>query len=158
MKRFSDSIILLACIHLIFISCTATESTQPNPAGEIEVAWQQFIDAWEAEDAATCASFYHDNALNIPNGFGENRGREAIREFYSALFDANLSSTYTHKTESISFSGNIAIEHANFTVNWVNNENAEWTYRARVLVHWQRNEEGRWLIKNLLFNTPPEDA
>lgn len=159
MKRFSNSIVLFACLLLIFTACTTYKETNTNPPGEIEIAWQQFIEAWEAEDAATCASLYHENALNIPNGFPANIGRDAIEAFYVTLFEANRSSKYTHKTESISFSGNLAIEHANFTVNWITNDGDEWTYRARTLVHWERDENDTWKIKTLLFNQPePEQG
>jgi uncharacterized protein (TIGR02246 family) len=155
MLRFRNSSYLFVCFLLIITECTIASEKSPSPQVEIQMAWQQFIEAWETGDAEACASFYHDDALNIPPGFQIFSGKDAITSFYAMLFDENQSSKYTHNTESLSFSGDLAIEHANFTVDWVNNSGAEWTFNARALVHWQKNDEGNWLIKNFLFNNPP---
>lgn len=157
MKKFSFPLISALVTAILLSGCTEAENSNANtnPPGEIEAIWQLFTEAWEAEDAAACASFYHSEALNIPSEFNINKGRDEIESFYQFLFNSNRSSDYSHKTESISFSENLAVEFATFTVNWINNDGEPWTYRARVLVHWQSDETGNWLIKNFLFNTPP---
>lgn len=137
-----------------FGGCTATAGSDDNVPDIIESNWQRFADAWESEDAAACAAFYRENALHVPDSLPVNRGRNSIESFYSMLFDVNRSSRYSHQTESITFSDHLAVEYATFTVEWVDNEGEQWTYRSRALIHWQKNDAGNWLIQNFFYNQP----
>jgi len=48
--------------------CTSAEKSSVNVPKVLETGWQQFIDAWENEDAAACASLYQVDALHVPHG------------------------------------------------------------------------------------------
>ncbi|PWN07504.1 YybH family protein [Rhodohalobacter mucosus] len=143
---------------ILFGGCTGsnpdTETDADSIPAAIESNWQQFVDAWESEDAAACAALFKENALHVPNGLPVNEGRESIAAFYSMLFDSNQSSRYSHQTESISFSDNLAVEYATFSVNWIDNEGEEWTYLSRALIQWKKDESGNWLIENFFYNQP----
>lgn len=146
--------IAISIFTLLISSCTQTHSERDSaqvPA-ILDQKWQDFITAWENEDAAACAAFYHAGALNVPNAMPVNNGRDSIESFYLSLFEANMSSQYNHQTESISFSENLAVEYANFSVDWVTNEGEEWTYRARALIHWRKDDNGDWLIQHFVYN------
>lgn len=151
------NILLLLTTFVGFIGCTDTNESAGNVSVILESNWQQFIEAWENEDAAACALFYHENALHVPNGLPVNRGRSSIETFYSTLFEANQSSRYSHQTESISFSDHLAVEYATFTVDWVDNQGEQWTYMSRALIHWQKDDAGNWLIQNFFFNQPASE-
>jgi uncharacterized protein (TIGR02246 family) len=135
---------------LLLLSCTSEAQT----SNDFQYLWDNFIISWEAEDATGCASIYHSDGINIPQGLPVNEGRTAIETFYESLFSANRSSRYTHKTESVSQNGDLAVEYASFNVDWTTNEGDEWTYHARVLVHWEKDNAGEWKIRTLLFNQP----
>lgn len=145
----------------VMISCTGQGSNTvnaENPAAEIRELWDQFIENWEAEDAAACASIYHADGLNIPNEYLVNSGVAEIEEFYEVLFSNNQSGTYKHRMESLHTFGDAAVEYATFNVDWISNEGEEWSYNARALVHWKKDINGSWKIKTMLFNTPPSDS
>ena len=148
------SFLLVIALAFLTNSCgqANTQSNSNTVPSIIDQKWQEFVTAWENEDAATCASFYYSDALNVPNAMPVNRGRESIESFYDSLFEANRSSQYNHQTQSISFSENLAVEYATFTVDWVSNEGDEWTYRARALIHWRKDENGDWLIQHFVYN------
>jgi uncharacterized protein (TIGR02246 family) len=144
----------LSIFTLLYSGCSraGSESDSAQVPAILDKKWQEFIAAWENEDAVSCAALYHTGALNVPNAMTVNNGRESIESFYSSLFEANQSSRYNHQTESISFSDNLAVEYANFSVDWVSNEGEEWTYQARALIHWRKDNNGDWLIQHFAFN------
>ncbi len=154
------AVILFLSVQML-VSCTGqlSENVQTeNLEREIHDIWTQFIQDWESEDAAACASIYHSDALNIPQALQVNSGADSIEEFYAALFSNNQSSRYNHRSESIHFDQKLAVEYALFDVQWITNEGDEWTYSARALIHWEKDETENWKIRKMLFNNPPESV
>ena len=142
-------IVLIASVFIL-LSCTSKSQS----SNDFRDLWNNFIVNWEAEDANGCASIYHTDGINIPQGLPANEGRASIQTFYESLFSANRSSRYTHTTESVSYNGDMAVELASFSVDWTTNEGEEWTYNARAMVHWEKNNSGEWKIRLMLFNQP----
>ncbi|WP_069129947.1 YybH family protein [Rhodohalobacter halophilus] len=141
-------------------SCTnqsAGSAAPENPEGELRELWNQFTQNWKASDAEASVSIYQADALNIPNNYKTNSGREEIREFYQFLFDNHQPVDYRHRTESIYFNGDVAVEFATFRAEWISNEGEEWSYDARALIHWKKDPDGGWRIQTMLFNNPPEE-
>lgn len=153
--KWTITVLLAALMFAGSNSENDTNYFSENPEEEIRDLWDQFIENWEAENAAECASLYHQDSLNIPNELEINSGRLNIEEFYRFLFENNDPAGYVHQTESLSFSGQTAVEYATFQAEWVNSEGDEWTYHARALVHWVLDENEEWKIKTFLFNSPP---
>lgn len=149
---------ILYCTILLFVLTACQRSEKPISAESartvLRANWDAFSSAWENEDAEKCASFYAQDARNIPPGMEPKEGKEAIRDFYQMLFDNNLSSEYNHQTVNIDVAGADLIEEGAFKVNWVRNDSSTWTYETRSIAHWVQNEDGRWLIKKFLFNNP----
>ena len=142
---------------LILLSCGQQEinlDEQVKPL--LRVKWDTFTNAWEQEDARTCAAVYVDDGVNIPPQWEVNNGIPEIEKFYDFLFDNNISSEYQHDILSISGDTKNIIEMGKFKVNWVRNDSTSWTYYARTMTHWI-NVEGDWKIKTFIFNNPPED-
>ena len=156
-EKYLLTIVLILFIQ-VMVSCTGQASKAvdiENPSAEISALWSQFIESWEAEDAAACASLYHTEGLNIPNEYRVNSGPAEIEEFYAALFANNQSGIYRHRMESLHFFGDSAVEYATFQVDWIANGGEMWSYNARALVHWKKDGNSIWKIKTMLFNTPP---
>ena len=141
---------------LILFSCSSQEIQDQNHQIEIESIWDLFVESWHSQDAASCASIYLENGLNIAPEFPINQGREKIASFYDFLFSDHISSVYQHKILELTPSGADLIERGEFLVDWVRNDQSTWTYRARTLTHWTKDEKGNWKIKSLIFNQAPE--
>ena len=155
-KNYLRIIFILSVLWMASCSGQASKVVDiENPAAEISGLWNQFIENWEANEAAACASIFHTDGLNIPNEYRINSGVAEIEEFYTALFANNQSGTYRHRMESLQILGDAAVEYATFHVDWISNEGEEWSYNARALVYWKKDENGSWKIKTMLFNTPP---
>ncbi|REL24281.1 nuclear transport factor 2 family protein [Rhodohalobacter sp. SW132] len=145
---------LLFISLLVFTTSFSYKSSQNNEApAEIHQTWDQFIEKWEANDAAACAAFYTENGMNIPPGFEISHGRNEIESFYRSLFDANHTSTYHHSILDLNVFGDQAVEYGEFTVEWEPIEGDNWTFHARSLTHWVKNENGEWKIEKFIFNT-----
>lgn len=155
MKKLRQIVLLITVI----VTACAAPQTETDPVAvttEIRALWDGFIQSWESNDAAGCASYYAPHGRNIPPEMDILNGREAIRDFYEFLFTMNASSTYTHTTQSLAVCGDYAIEEGAFQVIWVRHDGSTWTYNARALTHWKKNIDGVWEIETLMFNTPPE--
>ena len=137
-------------IFLLLLCVNATANAQIM--GQIRQIWDNFETAWEAEDAAGCAEFFAEDGVNIPPDNRVIYGREQIATFYQTLFDENKSSTYTHVIDSLGTDGETLMESGHFTVDWVSNEDKEWTFEARSLTQWEQKANGRWFIKSFIFS------
>ncbi|NNF33353.1 MAG: nuclear transport factor 2 family protein [Saprospiraceae bacterium] len=145
------------CILLGITACNpkvvdVSEEIQPL----IRKNWDQFIEAWESEDASACATFYTDDGINVPPAVKINNGKKDVESFYKFLFDNNISSKYTHTILDMDGDDTQVIEYGKFSVDWMRNDSTEWTYHARTMTHWV-NENGTWKIDKFLFNNPPEE-
>ena len=157
MIKIKPVTIFSAATLILFIGCSPVSDPRHDAIYEIRNLWDDFIDSWHAQDAEACAAFYTQDGVNIPNEFKANEGQQEIEAFYEFLFSMNQSSRYTHNMLSLSRSGELAVEHGEFQVDWVGNDGKEWTYKARTLVHWVLDKEDGWKIKMLLFNAPPKE-
>lgn len=142
---------------LLLISCGNTHNSQDDYAS-IQQNWESFIESWNSFNTEGCVNIYTDDAEVIAPEMQPTTGKASIAEFYDFLFASNQSADYNHKSESISISGNQAVEYGHFSVDWVSNEGEPWTFNARVMAHWIKDENGDWKIRRLLFNNPPADG
>jgi ketosteroid isomerase-like protein len=155
MKKQMNLVAVVTITAMLCWSCQPATSPAENVEAQLRSNWDAFINHWHNEDATACAAFYAKDGINVPAGFDASVGREAIEGFYRFLFDNNISSNYSHNTKYVAASGSVAVEYAEFSVDWLSNDSTEWTYQARVLAHWEKNMEGEWKIKAFVFNSPP---
>ncbi|TVQ88360.1 MAG: DUF4440 domain-containing protein [Bacteroidetes bacterium] len=151
--------LLLSMVTIAFIflnSCNRIEKFE-NPESQLQSLWEEFSSFWNNFDAEACASFYMEDALNIPPEMPVNYGRESIERFYSWLFSMHLSANYHHQINSVSYFENQAVEFGKFHVEWQRTDGSEWNYKARSLTHWVKDENDNWKIKTFVFNSPPAD-
>ncbi|MBE0661246.1 MAG: DUF4440 domain-containing protein [Bacteroidales bacterium] len=148
---------LLLSSILVISSCFPEPDTKHEATLAIRNNWDSFINHWETQDAAGCASFFSEDGYNVPDEFRTLKGRSEIESFYNTLFSGSQSSKYVHNILSVSVTGDDAIELGEFTVDWLSNEGEAWTYKARSIAHWQKDENENWKIKGFLFNKPAAD-
>jgi len=161
MNEFMIRVFVFGFLVSIVLSTCAEPVAQVSDeqfTSEIRATWDAFIDNWERENAATCATFYMEDGVNIPPGFKSNEGRKEVEDFYDFLFSNNQSSRYTHNIESIDILNDSSlVERGNFRVDWVRNDSTEWSYKARAVTSWKKDSEGNWKVALFVFNNPPED-
>ena len=142
---------------LVIASCkTAPPDINNEILPELRNNWDEFIEGWESEDARKCASFYLEDAINLPPGAKVNEGRDEIETFYNFLFDIHLSADYNHEIKSIEGNNTDIIEYGSFQVDWVRNDSTSYSYHARTLTHWKNSTSG-WKIAKFIFNNPPAE-
>ncbi len=143
-------------IVLILFSCNNDRQVaSKNYEKEISATWNAFIEQWENENTEGIVDFYEEDGINIPPRSRICNGRADIASFYNVLFENNLSSRYQNEIISLNAADSIAIEHGNFTVNWIRNDSTPFLYKARSVTHWKLQKDGTWKIKLFLFNQPP---
>ncbi|HMQ08857.1 MAG TPA: hypothetical protein PKC30_16270 [Saprospiraceae bacterium] len=147
---------IVLCLFL-FACATPVENEIYNPSATIEDVWKTFIDHWESKNAKGCIEAYHNDITFIPQGFATSNSVDSVAAFYTRLFESNESSHYTHKTLSLAYSKDLAVEQAQFIVDWTSLDGEKWTFKARMLNEWIPDSEGNWKIKTLIFNTDPTD-
>lgn len=152
-SKFSKTTFFFSFVLILF-SCSSQEIQVQNH--QIESIWDVFVASWHSQDAASCASIYLENGLNIAPEFPVNQGREAITSFYDFLFSGNISSVYQHKILELTPTGEYLIERGEFQVDWVRNDQSTWVFKARTLTHWTKDDQDNWKIKTLIFNQAPE--
>lgn len=155
--KFKTTCFIAPIYFILLCSQLAYSQEYQEKKNAIQSIWNEFALKWEAFDAKGCAEFYLPDGLNIPPSLPENRGREAIGNFYQMLFDNHLSASYSHEVlEAMAIDEGI-IERGKFTVKWVRKDQSEWTFHARSLTHWVKDEAGKWKVRTLLFNEDVTD-
>lgn len=147
--------LFFAFILLIFFETRLLFAQSQTQFEEIETIWNSFISSWEKMDASACASFYLEDAVNVPPQLPVNSGRFAIEAFYRNLFSQHQSSQYVHKTHQLDTYDDHLIEYGEFVVDWKTKDGNQWQYKARTMVYWIRDVNGIWKIKYLMFNEAP---
>jgi len=152
-------IIILPCL-LFVLACQppVEQDNTENVNVIIQSKWTTFIDFWQNEQADSCVSIYHDDIRLIGMNNAELVSSHDVAEFYQSLFDKHLPSMYEHRTHSLEVDNHLAIERADFTVQWVTLENEPWTFEARMMAHWSCDDDGQWKVKSILFTGVPEKS
>ncbi|MDW3649748.1 MAG: SgcJ/EcaC family oxidoreductase [Bacteroidia bacterium] len=150
-------LLIALCIGLLMLSCSESKEFNPEEyqiksRKEIRATWDQFIQAWEAEDAKKLMTFYTIDGINIPPNSDIKMGRASIQEFYETLFGMNIRSDYEHSIDQIQIIDQHAIEQGHFQVNWVRNDSTDWVFDARSMTHWIKDQDGDWKIQEFMFN------
>lgn len=146
---------IIGLSFFLLAGCNRIADTVNDPTDSLQKQWEVFKAYWESENTEALANMYTPDGTNIPPGYPVCTGREEITQFYQLLFDNHASSHYTHQIKSVEYAGNLAIEYGEFQVDWVRNDSAPWTFKARSITHWVKDEKGKWAIKYFLFNNPP---
>lgn len=129
-----------ACLSIA--SLTAPAAAQVEAIGDRMTA---FRDAYNADDAATVAAFYTDEAALLPQGGTPVIGQANIRAFYQQSFEAGVGELSVQIVE-IDVQGDTAIEIGRtlFTLG-------EQRIVGRYMHIW-KNVGGEWLIHRDIYN------
>jgi uncharacterized protein (TIGR02246 family) len=126
---------------------------------EIRAAWQGFADAWRAGDPKGAAAWYTADAINMPPGAPEMRGRQQIEEQFGealASFEVEEFSNHTLECEE---HGEVAYELGHFTQSVRFRTGGErHTERARYVAIWKKESDGVWRFHRFMWAPLPAEA
>jgi ketosteroid isomerase-like protein len=140
-------------ISMVFISCTQgpTDVTE-----EIRKANEEFMAAFDANDAARLTAVYSSDATLYPPNSEPIRGSEDIEGFWQAGFDMGLSSGKISTTKATAY-GDTAIEEGTFEIYAADGSLID---KGKFIGIWKK-VDGKWKFHNDIWNTSmplPEPA
>lgn len=133
------------------------EAAAPDAAGartEIEAISDRFEQAFLAEDAATLASFYAEDAIALPPGAPRAEGRAAIQSLFASWFEevpAPAGFTLTTDDLQVAASGDTAYEVGTYTSRGTSPAGEAYDETGKYLVVW-KNVDGQWMIVRDTWN------
>jgi uncharacterized protein (TIGR02246 family) len=121
---------------------------------EIEAIGDRFEQALLAEDAATIATFYAEDAIALPPGSPRAEGPAAIEALFASWFEmipASEGFTLTTDDLQLAESGDIAYETGTYTSRGTSPEGEAYDETGKFLVVYE-NEGGEWKIVRDMWN------
>jgi uncharacterized protein (TIGR02246 family) len=115
---------------------------------EIEAIADRYEQAFLAEDAATIAATYTEDAVVLPPGAPRAEGRAAIESMFASWFEqvpATEGFTLTTDEVQLAGSGDIAYEIGTYTSRGTSPEGEAYDETGKFLVVW-KHVDGEWKI------------
>ena len=127
---------------------------------QIRTSWQGFADAWRGSDPGGAASWYTVDAINMPPGAPEMRGRQQIEERFGEAIASFEVEGFSNLTLECEEHGDVAYELGRFTQTVRYRTGGErHTERARYMAIWTRESDGVWRFHRFMWAPlPAEEA
>jgi uncharacterized protein (TIGR02246 family) len=161
MNRIINSILVLALLAMLVVSCQAPPTNVADVRKAIEAAAEHFATAFNAKDAAALASHYSADATILPPNGPRVSGRANFESFFKEMFPigSDLKLTVNH----VDASGDLAYEVGTYTMAIQMPGAPPMTDAGKYVAVWKRQADGRWLIAADIWNTdvpmpPPPPA
>ncbi len=140
---------LLPALSLSCAHAPATRSADPAPVrAAIEVAYAGFVAALTRGDADALAAYFTDDAVLVYPGMkGFVTGRQAIRDYWAARFQAARFLEAAIVPAEVRVDGDLAWETGTNRLVVKSGDVAPVTRTARYLVVWRRAVDGLWRIQ-----------
>ena len=120
------------------------------PRTHIEEVMVKFVNAFNAGDGATVASFYSEDAALFPPGAERIDGRSAIQTFWQGAIDSGMKIDKLQPVE-VDSGGNFAGEVGVFVLS-VPGENGVTKVAGKYIVTWKRSGHN-WQLHRDIWNT-----
>jgi uncharacterized protein (TIGR02246 family) len=122
----------------------AAVADAPADVAAINAAREAFMKGYEAGDAKAIAELYTTDAISEPNGQATLKGREAIVEGLTSMFQqVGVKATLT--TDEVRTLGNFGIDRGHYVVTVTPKAGAPAsTSEGRYLVIYRKGEDGTW--------------
>jgi len=143
----------MAVVMAAFISC-APKST--DVTDEIRKANEEFVAAFNANDAARLTAVYTGDATLYPPNSEPISGSEGIEAYWAAGFDMGISSGVLTTVKATGY-GDTAVEEGTFVINAADGSVID---KGKYIVIWKK-VDGAWKYHKDIWNTSqplPEPA
>lgn len=129
------------------VSATVEELGQMN---------RDFAAALNAKDAALAASYYAEDAVVIPPGEAEVRGRAAIEAYWKGGIEAGGLRDVSVETIEAQSSGSLGYEIGRFELTVNGPDGAPLKERGRYIELLKRGPDGKWVSIAGIWNASPQ--
>lgn len=143
---------LLLGLTLALPACSSTGGGEMSPEEEIRRQSEAWTEAAQRGDADRLAALYAPDAVFLPPGAPEVRGREAIARLYRQQFD-RFEVSVTFRTQEIVADRTLAFRRGTYRAELISRSGGDTaTARDRFLEIWRRDEDGTWRIARDMWN------
>ena len=151
MKHFTSSVLILASLALIFVSCNAPQTNVAEVRKAIEEDLERFTTAFNAKDAANLASLYAVDAIILPPNRPLVSGRANFEPWFKDQFA--ICSDLKLTISNVDASGELAYHIGSYTLGIQIPGMPPMTDTGKHVTIWKRQADGKWLIVTEIFNT-----
>lgn len=123
----------LAFVLSLFLSIAVAESGPKE-------AMEQFVDAFNKQDAAGVTAMFHSDGKLLPAGQPIISGTEAIEKFWKGTFEAGVSNIEKTIIEYV-VSGDLAVETSSYILTF-----KDMKIPGKDTLVWRKGDDGAWKI------------
>ena len=153
---------ILSCLVVAAIAaCTSAAPPAPKAdAAAVDKEIRDVVTAWNgyiaARNDSAIGELYADNAVLMPPNQPRQKGKEAIRSFFSGMWVINPTMVLTTDQVVTSDAGDVAIEEGSFALQYPGADGQPISDTGKYLVIWKKTDKG-WKVVRDIFNTdlPP---
>lgn len=160
-SQFLVAGLVAAAIILSTVCCVAPDEGTAVPASTfaaeksaMEETSRKYEQAYAAADAATLASLYTEGAILLPDDAEMVRGRQAIREFFSAGMGSGATIKFT--TLQIEGEGDLAFEVGRYDYSVQPEGQDAQESSGKYVVVWRKGTDGVWRAHVDIWNQTPQ--
>jgi len=136
-------VVVAALVALLGSPCAAQTA-----AGEIEKVKQQYLEALNEGDAATLARMSGEHAILLPPNAEMIEGREAIEQYWQAVFAAGLKDVSAKTVRVDEYGGDAAREIGRIRVNALAPRDM---LEGKYVIVWRKRDKN-WLLDSVIWN------
>ena len=148
MKRDLHRVIYACCMAVFVTVIVACAPQSSDVTEEIRKANEEFIAAFNANDAARLTAVYTSDATIHPPNSESITGSEGIEAFWQAGFDAGIASGVLTTVKATAY-GDTAVEEGNFVINAADGSMID---KGKYVVIWKK-VDGVWKYDKDIWNT-----
>lgn len=138
-------LVALFCITLVYSCC---ETGPVDVTEEIRTANEEFVAAFNANDAARLTAVYTADGTLYPPNSDAITGREAIEAYWQVGFDAGIASGSLYTVKATAY-GDTAVEEGTFVINTTDGSVID---KGKYFVIWKK-VDGVWKYDKDIWNS-----
>jgi len=148
MKSFL-AVLVVAVVAVTIVLSQAYPAASASPKATAETLKQleaDFMKAAAEKGSAGYMSYYADEAVEVPNGEGFLKGKEAIARTMGFLDDKNNSLTWTPVGADISASGDLGYTYGTFEFRSKDKDGKPVVDQGKYTSIWKKQKDGNWKV------------
>ncbi|HTS94638.1 MAG TPA: DUF4440 domain-containing protein [Stellaceae bacterium] len=153
MPRSSCAVLAAALLLTLGIFSPALAAEKVRSA--IDAGNRAFLEAYAKGDSAKVASLYATDAMVMPPGAPQAKGRAGIQKFWQGAMDAGIGNV-TLKTIEVGSSGALAYEQGEFGLDVKGKDGKTAHVAGKYIVVWKRTAKGQWQLYRDIWNETPQ--
>ena len=137
---------LLAAVIVLPLARPPASAAPKATAETLKQLEADFMKAAAEKGSAGYMSYYADEAVEVPNGEGFLKGKEAIARTMGFLDDKNNSLTWTPVGADISASGDLGYTYGTFEFRSKDKDGKPVVDQGKYTSIWKKQKDGNWKV------------